>query len=380
MHLVGNLPGGRWLADTARAMNDFAAERRRALDAAAQAGRFERDIYREMGVRGWVGSITPTEYGGEGGGTREYCAIEEEAARTLLISPQISVQGQHWLLHWGTADQRDRYLRGIATGELIFSESISEPGAGSSFKSIRAGAVRDGSDWVISGRKTHVNLGAESDVTLVYANTSEGLTAFLVDCDSPGFSAKTTDPVGLRLIPTADVHLDEVRVPADAVLAAPGEGLATFLSTFNTSRLGNASELIGLGRRAMADAVTYGTSRQVGDNVVTDFQGIQWTVAEAYSKLYAASLARDFAADLAEAGNDHALQSSLAKRLAIEAAEYATNESFALVGGHGLYIDEVYSRLLLDVKVLRVAGGSVEVLRNHIARSVLRSAAFEVTG
>jgi alkylation response protein AidB-like acyl-CoA dehydrogenase len=369
-----------WLDTTLADLAAFAEQHRDELDRCRRECRFPRDLYLEMGKRGWIGPITPVDEGGSGGGVAEYCVIEEEVGRHALVSPQISIQGQRWLLVWATPEQRARYLPGIARGDLIFSESISEPGVGSSLKLMQTTARRDGGDWVINGRKTHVNLGHESDVTIVYAIAEEGLTSFLVDMDLPGVSSRQTDPIGLRLIPTADMFFDDVRVPDAALLGAPGGGMGTFLSTFNMSRLGNASELIGFGRRALAEAITYGRSREVADNVVTDFQGIQWTVADCYGDLYGASLARDRAARLADAGAEHALETTLAKKLAIDAAEHAVNEAFALVGGHGLYTETDFGLLLHDMKVLRVAGGSLEVLRNYVARRVLRSDTYEGLG
>jgi alkylation response protein AidB-like acyl-CoA dehydrogenase len=366
-----------WAERTCAEMATFADQHRDELATLQREGRFSPEIYLEMGKRGWVGPLTPVADGGAGGGVAEYCVIEEEVGANGLVSPQISIQGQRWLLDWGTPDQRARYLAGIARGELIFSESISEPGVGSSMKLMRTTAVRDGDDWVINGRKTHVNLGHQSDVTLVYAVAEEGITAFLVDTDLPGVSTRQTDPIGLRLIPTADVDLVDVRVPGSAVLGEAGRGMDTFFSTFNMSRLGNASELIGFGRRALAQALRYAEQRPVGDSVVTEFQGIQWTVADCYGDLYAASLARDHAATLADRGEEHSLETTLAKKLAIDASEHAVNESFALVGGHGLYTDTDFGRLLHDMKVLRVAGGSLEILRNYVARRVLKSSSYE---
>jgi alkylation response protein AidB-like acyl-CoA dehydrogenase len=366
-----------WLDTTRAEISSFAEQHREELDSGRREGRFPRMLYLEMGKRGWVGPITPADEGGMGAGVAEYCVIEEEVGRHGLVSPQISIQGQRWLLVWGTPDQRARYLPGIARGELIFSESISEPGVGSSLKLMQTTARHDGSDWIINGRKTHVNLGHESDVTIVYAIADEGLTSFLVDMATAGVSSRQTDPIGLRLIPTADMFFDDVRVPDSALLGEPGGGMETFLSTFNMSRLGNASELIGFGRRALAQAIAYAGTREVADRVVTDFQGIQWTVADCYGELYGASLARDRAAMLADAGAEHALETTLAKKLAIDAAEHAVNESFALVGGHGLYTETDFGSLLHDMKVLRVAGGSLEVLRNYVARRVLRSDTYE---
>ncbi|HEV7192261.1 MAG TPA: acyl-CoA dehydrogenase family protein [Jatrophihabitantaceae bacterium] len=366
-----------WLDEFRPAIAELATSARDELSRYTRAGEFPADIYREMGRRGWVGPFAAREEGGLGGGVAEYCVIEEEVGRHGLVPPQISIQGQRWLIDWGTAEQKERYLGPMARGELIFSESISEPGVGSSLKLMRSTLRRDGGDWVLNGTKTHVNLGHQSDVTLVFAVAEEGLTSILVDMNLPGVSSKQTDPIGLRLIPTADMYFDNVRVPDSALLGAPGRGMDTFLTTFNVSRLGNASELLGFGRRALAHATRYAEARQVGDNVVTDFQGIKWTVADRYAELYAAALARNNAARLLDRGDEPALATSLAKKLCIDAAEHAVNDAFALIGGHGLYTDTDFGQLMHDVKVLRIAGGSVEVLRNYIARRVLRSETLE---
>lgn len=373
MYEVLEFKDAAWAAGTPAAMAAFADEHRKELRSSARGAIFPRELYAEMGSRGWIGPLTPVEHGGLGGGPAEYCLLTEEAGRHGLVSPQISVQGQRWLLEWGTPQQVERYLTGIAQGTLVFSESISEPTVGSSFKDMRATAQPDGDDWLLNGHKTHVNLGAQCGVTICYAMAPQGLTSFLVDMDEPGVTTAQTDPIGLRLIPTADVFFDDVRVPSSALLGPAGGGLKTFLSTFNLSRLGNASELIGFGRRAMAEALVYARGRKVGDDLVADFQGIQWTLADSYVALYAAALARDHAANRAARGEEHAMATSVAKTLAVKAAEFAGNESFALVGGYGLYHDTDFGALLHDIKVLRIAGGSIEILRNYVAKQLLRS-------
>ena len=360
-----------WIEATAKDLAAFGAEHRTALDTANRANKFPCELYRELGRRGYLGPLVPAEYGGLGGGVAEYAVIAEEVGRHGLVSGQIAAQGQRWLLEWGTDEQKQQWLRGIATGELVFSECISEKNAGSSFKAMKSTAVRDGGDWLLSGSKTHINLGADCDVTLFYAMAEEGLTCFLVDMTTPGIRTHVTRAIGLRLIRTADVEFDAVRVPDSARLGPAGAGLQTFLSTFNISRLGNASELIGLGRRSLELALTYATQRQVGDSMVTDFQGIQWTVADAWTSLQAASLARDDAALAHARGEDIALRTTTAKKLAITAAEQASDAAYSLVGGHGLYFDTPYTDIVNDIKVLKVAGGSAEIMRNYIARRVL---------
>ena len=226
-----------WIETTAAELARFGEQHRSELDAANRDKQFPRDLYRELGKLGYLGPLVPESCGGLGGGVSEYVVISEEVGRHGLVSGQIAAQGQRWLLDWGTEEQKDRWLRGIATGEAVFSESISEKNAGSSFKAMKATATRDGGDWLLTGSKTHVNLGADCDVTLFYAIAEEGLTSFLVDMSLPGIRTAVTDPVGLRLIRTADVIFDRVRVPDSALLGPPGAGLKTFLSTFNISRL-----------------------------------------------------------------------------------------------------------------------------------------------
>jgi alkylation response protein AidB-like acyl-CoA dehydrogenase len=365
-----------WASETIAAIQALGEQHRNELLEYEKAARFPSDIYREMGRRGWIGPMTPSDYGGLGAGTAEYCLIAEEVARNHLVTPQTAVQGQRWVLDWGTTEQKDRYLRGLATGAVIFSESISEPRMGSSFKQMQSTAVRVGDGWRLNGDKTHVNLGADCDMTIFYGLVDGAVTSFLVDMPAPGIRVRRTQPIGLRLIPTADVEFRDVCVTEAALLGEAKGGMRTFLSTFNVSRLGNASELIGFARRMLSLALDYAGRRVVGNSLVTDFQGIQWKVADCYTALYAASLARDHAAALADSGKDYSLATTLAKNLAIEAAEAAGREAFAMVGGHALYQDQEFSQLLNDIKVLRTAGGSHEVLRNHVARHVLRSADY----
>lgn len=366
-----------WIDKVATDIAALAEARRAELVDANRRNEFPRETYRELGRLGYLGPLVPAEYGGLGGGVREYVVVNEEVGRHGMVTGQVAIQGQRWLLDWGTGEQRARWLRGIATGELVFSESISEREAGSSFKAMRATAARDGDGWILDGSKCHVNLGADCDVTLFYAMAPEGLTSFLVDMSLPGITTEVTDAIGSRLIRTADVHLTGVRVRDADLLGPPGGGLQTFLSTFNVSRLGNASELIGYGRRSLELALRYAAERQVGDGKVTDFQGIQWMVADAWTALQAASLARDHAALAYDRGEDVALHTTTAKQLAVVAAETASKAAYSMTGGHSLYFDQPYTDIDNEIKVLKVAGGSSEIMRNFIARRVLKDPGHE---
>lgn len=366
-----------WIEKTAKTLADMGDRHRQRLESASRNLEFPREVYQELGKLGYLGPLVPVEYGGSGWGVPEYLVISEEVGRHGLVSGQIAVQGQKWLVDWGTTEQKEQWLGPIASGEKVFSESISEPTMGSSFKNMKATAVRDGSDWILSGHKTHVNLGGDCEVTIFYGLTDEGVTSFLVDMTLAGISTQITDPIGLRLIRTADVIFENVRVPDASRIGPVGAGLETFLSTFNISRLGNASELIGLGRRALEIAINYGNTRIVGTDHVTDFQGIQWMMADAWTQLQSASLARDHAALEHEAGVDISLATTVAKKLAITAAEVAVDTAFSMTGGEGLYHESPMLEISNDLRVLKVAGGSQEIMRNYIARRILKSQTHE---
>ena len=160
--------------------------------------------------------------------------------------------------------------------------------------------------------------------------------------------------------------------PADHLLGGEGQGIQTFFASFNLTRICNASHLIGVARSAIEDAVRYATQRSVGDSKVADFQGIQWMIAELAVKLQTAQLVRDKAAWMEDAGLKHETETAMAKLLAVELVDAAANKAFSIVGGYGSYRTTSFERYLRDAKIGHVTGGSPEIMRNNIARAVLR--------
>ena len=328
---------------------------------------FPVDCYRDGMERGFGNVVVPEEYGGPGGGATEYAIVAEQ---TGLF--QISFQLQRALLATGTESQKERYLPGFVAGDAVGAIGISEPNTGSSLKSMDTVAVREGDEFVLDGAKSHVNLAREATVHKVYAKTEAGLTAFLVDADNPGLRVtEKRDPIGTRYLPIYDYELDECRVDASQVLLEPGDGYEVFFETFNFSRIGNASEMLGHGKRALGAATRWAREREVGDDVVTDFQGIRWKIADLYTDLRAAEHLRNEAACALDAGEDAVLETSMAKLAAADAALPATTEAMQITGAHGLYRDQPYEGHFRDVKTLEVAGGSREIMRNVIADEIV---------
>ena len=332
-------------------------------------GEFPRDLYDEGMEAGFGNAIVPETYGGLGGGAMEYAIVAQEIGLF-----QISFQMQRALLESGSGTQKERYLPQFVDGDFIGAISISEPGTGSSLKSMDTYADRVNGHFVLNGTKSHVNLAAQADLHKVYAMTGEGLTAFLVEDDNPGLKViEKGDPIGMRYLPIYDIELDDCEVPASQILLEPGSGYEVFFKTFNFSRIGNASELIGHGWRALEQASEWTDQRQVGVDIVTDFQGARWKVAELYTQLRAAERLRDEAAWRIDARKDSALATSMAKLAAVNAALPATTESMQITGAHGLYYDQPFVQHFLDAKTLEIAGGSRETMKNVIADQILEN-------
>jgi len=330
-----------------------------------------RELFREMGRRRWMGPIVPLEYGGMGKGTIDYSIISEELARVGLFGPQPTIQAEKHLLASGTEEQKEHYLPRLARGQWIAAIAISEPNVGSSFEAMETTAVRKDDTYLISGRKSHINFAADAALILLYARTESGLSIFIVERGTPGISFRKGNPIGQRMQPIYDFTLDKVQVPQAQLLGEEGDGMSTFFAAFNLSRIGNASCLIGVARGALDEAIAYARERRVGKNLVTDFQGIRWMVADLSTMIEAAALLRDKAAWLEDEGVDHALETAMARYYAAEVAEEVCSRVFSLVGGWGCYRERPFERYWRDAKVGKLAGGSSEVLKNLIARRVL---------
>ena len=334
---------------------------------------FPRESFRKMGREGYLGLTVPVEYGGRGLGAKEYGILCEEIARaSAAYIHNGHYQTQKMILHFGTEEQRREFLPRLASGEWLAATAISEREVGSSFSGMASTARKGEVGYVLNGEKVHINDAAEAQVINFFALSPRGLTIFLVDPASPGFRiVEKMDPIGLRASPIYSFRLDEHRVPEGRRIGGEGQGVKVFLSAFNHSRIGNASCLLGIARAALDKAVAFAKTRTVGKNTVIDFQGIRWIVAELSTRLEAASLLRDKAAWMEDRGKDPARETSMAKLLAGEVSLEAVSQAIQITGSHGCYRDAPFERYWRDAKSLCIAGGTLEVMKNNVAKQIL---------
>ena len=347
-------------------------------------GRFDHALVQRLAELGFLGMLIPEHWDGLGLDASSYLlALEEiavaDASAAVLMSVHNSLPTQ-MLLNYGSDAQRERFLKPMARGELLGAFALSEPEAGSDAASLRAQAVRDGDDWVITGAKSWVTHGTHADVILCMARTdtsdarrgAKGISTFILTPDLPGFSVgKKEDKLGLRASPTVMLNLEECRVPADRLLGDEGQGFSYALASLDHGRLGIAAQAIGIGRAALEAAARYATERKQFGEAIASFQAIQFKLAEMATRLTAARTLLHAAAAAKERGERVTRYSSMAKLFATETAMWVTTEAVQVFGGYGYVTDYPVERHFRDAKVTTIYEGTSEVQRIVIARDLL---------
>ncbi len=338
-------------------------------------GRWDKDLWLEFGKHKWPGAVIPEKFGGLGGSAMEHAIIVEQIAKvdcSLGASLNLLQQTNMALLKFGTDERRQRYLPLLASGQSYSITGITESASGSKMTDMETTAVQDGNHWVINGQKTEVHIPQHVQICLVFAKTPGGVSAFLVETANPGFSTLyDREIVGLRGIPMSAVGFKDCRVPADDLLGKEGGAYEVFFNSFDLSRIGNAAKCIGIAEGALEAAIAYAKERRVGDNVVTDFQGIRWQLADLVTRIEAARWLTYKAAAEYEATGKSTVSSAKAKLLACTTAMEATTVAFQITGSHGCFADQPFARFMMDAKLSEITGGTAEVLKNTIARDLL---------
>jgi alkylation response protein AidB-like acyl-CoA dehydrogenase len=376
------------LTDEQRAIQqvarDFATQ-----DVAPHSAAWDRDAYFEpslinkLGQLGFLGMLVPERYEGLGLDTLTYLvALEEIAIVDASVAVTISVHNSlptQMILRWGTDEQRERFLRPMARGEMLGAFALSEPEAGSDAASLTCQAVRDGDDWVLNGTKAWVSSGTRSDVILAMARTdspadrrgARGISAFIVTADLPGFRVgKKEDKMGLRASPTVQLVFEDMRVPGDRLLGHVGNGFVYAMQSLDNGRMGIAAQAIGIAEAALRHAAAYAAERRQFGKPIKEFQAIQFKLADMATRVASSRALLHLAATAKDRGEEITQFSSMAKLLASETAMWVTTQALQIFGGYGYVKEYPVERLFRDAKVTQIYEGTSEIQRIVIAREL----------
>jgi alkylation response protein AidB-like acyl-CoA dehydrogenase len=345
---------------------------------------FEPTLIRKLGDLGFLGMLTAEEYDGLALDTVTYLvALEEIAAADASVAVMMSVHNSlptQMLSSFGNEEQKQRFLKPMARGELLGAFALSEPEAGSDAAALATQAVRDGDDWILNGTKAWVTSGPYAGVILVQARTDtpdnrkggRGIGAFIVTPDLPGFHVgKKEDKMGLRASPTVQLVLDGLRVPGANLLGDPSMGYVYAMRSLNAGRLGIAAQALGIARAAFEAAVAYASERRQFGEPIKDFQAIQFKLSNMATRISAARALLYAAARAKDANASSAKQAaSMAKLFASETAMWVTTEAIQTFGGYGYVKDYPVEKLFRDAKITEIYEGTSEIQRIVIAREL----------
>ena len=327
---------------------------------------------------GFFGLTIPEEYGGLGGDYLTYVIGMEELGRADsalrgIVSVSTGLVGKS-ILGFGSEEQKQRWLPGIAAGTTLGCFGLTEPDTGSDAGNLKARAVRDGDDWLISGQKVYITNGTWADVALVFARTGgpgpKGISAFLVPTDAPGFEAREIKgKLGLRGQATAELFLSDVRVPADALLGEEGKGFTIAMTTLDKGRVSVAAGCVGIVQGCLETSVEYALARTQFGRQLAGFQLVQEMIADISLDADASRMLVWRCADLIERGQPFTTAASKAKLFASEAAVRAANNAIQVYGGAG-YIDEYPAeKYLRDARVMTLYEGTSQIQKLLIGRA-----------
>ena len=347
-----------------------------------EAGEFPLATIKELGKLGLMGTIFPSEYGGAGMGYVEYVTAVAELSRVdgsvgIIVAAHTSLCSNHIFLA-GNEGQKKKYVPRLAGGEHIGAWGLTEPSAGSDAGSARMAATRAKGGWVLNGTKTFITNGHYADVIVVLAVTdraahTHGLSAFIVEKDARGFRAgKKENKLGLRASDTAELIFEDCFVPDENLLGKEGDGFIDAMRVLDGGRISIAALSLGMAEGAYGAALKYSKEREQFGKAISEFQAIQWKLADMATEIEAAKLLTYRAAAMKDAGMKTTLESSMAKLYASEVAVRCANEGVQIHGGYGYIKDYPAEKFYRDVKLCTIGEGTSEIQRLVIARQLLK--------
>jgi acyl-CoA dehydrogenase len=341
-----------------------------------EAGIAPRSIWRRAGELGLLCPRVPEAFGGAGGDLLHSIALVEEQVRAGMIAPMLSLHNDvvaPYVLHYGTEAQKARVLPRMATGELIGAIAMTEPQAGSDLRAMTTRARRDGDQYVISGAKTFISNGAGADLIVLAAQTEGGISLFLVETQGlAGFShGEPLDKMGQWSADTAELFFDDVRLPADALLGGvEGRGFAQLVERLAEERLMTGVVAVAFMESALAHTIAYTRERKAFGQAIIDFQNSRFRLAEARTE---AVVCRTFLERCVQRFMDGTLsaeEAAMLKWWTTEKQNQIADACLQLHGGYGYMLEYPISRIWLDSRVAKIYGGSNEVMKEIIGRSL----------
>jgi len=342
---------------------------------------FPREIIRELGELGFMGVTVPLEWGGTGADYVAYAlALEEIAAGDGAISTIVSGHnsvGVMPILVYGSAAQKERYVRDLASGRKLTAFCLTEPQGGSDAAALRTRARRQGNGYVLSGTKQFITSGATADIALVFAVTDaaagkRGISAFIVDTKTPGYVVSRIEKkMGQNASDTCEIQLQDAAVPADCLLGEEGGGYRIALANLEGGRIGIAAQCVGMARAALEIAVRYAHERQAFGRPIFEHQAVAFRLADGAASLEAARQLTLHAAALKSAGQPCLVQASMAKLVASETAEKICSDAIQTLGGAGYMQDFGVERIYRAVRGAKIYEGTNDIQRLVISRSLI---------
>lgn len=342
---------------------------------------FPKDIIKKIGELGFMGVNTPENLGGAGMDTVTYAIVIEELSRVdPSVGVIVSVNNSlvcYPLQKFGTPDQHERYLKPLAEGKLLGAFCLTEPGVGSDAGGLMMSAVKDGDDYILTGEKAFITNGLMSDTYIVMARTdkaqkAKGISAFIVDATMPGFRRGANEKkMGIRSSDCCMIILEECRVPSKNMLGKEGDGFKVAMTALDSGRIGIAAQAIGLAQGALEEAVKYSKIREQFGHPISEFQAIQFKLADMEMITEAARLLNYSAARKKDTGQRFTHEAAMAKLFASDIVMRVAMEAVQIHGGNGYLKDFPVERMLRDAKVTEIYEGTSEIQRTIIARNLL---------
>ena len=368
-------------ADLIDLVRDIAREELRPrVDEAEAAARFPREVFATLGRAGLLSLPYAEELGGGGQPYEVYLqAVEEIAHAWMSVAVGVSVHSLTCapLAGFGTAEQQEKYLAGMLSGDQLGAYCLSEPQAGSDVAAIRTRAVQVDGGWEITGGKAWISHAGHADFYTTFARTSDdggrGLSCFLVPAGAEGLTfAEPERKMGLDCDTVREVLFDKVLVEADRLVGQPGQGMTIALAALDSGRLGIAAAATGLAQRALDEAVAYAREREQFGRPIADNQGLAFLLADMAAAVGSARAAYLHAARLKDADLPHTQEASVAKLVATDAAMRVTTDAVQVLGGYGYTKDFPVERFMREAKVTQIFEGTNQIQRLVISRQLLR--------